>query len=498
MPPAKPADKVEASQSITALTTKEKRPKVKKYSGKEKNLTTGRKIILTKVSIKPTDNADVKIPKKEPSLAKLMWVVSREVIQIANAEKATRAIKFMGPKGTRWVPTPQNSGTVLWHDGSMSVRVWPPCQVELRPEVVSLPKYVPGARPASDSDVVKLSSNENPYRPLLAVLEAITTAANEVNRYPDMQATELMAALAARAQVQPEQVAVGNGSVALLSHILAAVVQPGDEVIYPWRSFEAYPIAISVAGAKGVPVPINAAGSNDLTDMVTAITDKTKLIFVCSPNNPTGAIVTETDFVEFMEKVPTRVLVVLDEAYAEFVRDREAVDGLKLLDRFPNLITLRTLSKAQGLAGLRVGYAIGHPDVIAGVRATATPFGVNMLAQAGAVASLTSGAEQVLSHRVGAIVAERARVLGELRQQGWQVPEAQGNFVWLPLGAATAELAEAAKADGILVRPFGDEGVRVTIADGAANNQFLWLANQWANELQVNADDGGFDIGLLS
>lgn len=368
----------------------------------------------------------------------------------------------------------------------MAESVWPPSQVALRPEVASLPKYVPGARPAKDAEVVKLSSNENPYRPLLAVLEAITTAANEVNRYPDTNATELVAALAERAGVAPEQVVVGNGSVALLAHILAAVVPPGSEIIYPWRSFEAYPIVTGVAGATSVQVPLNDESGCDLPAMLAAITDKTKLIFVCSPNNPTGAAVSEADFVAFMKQVPPHILVVLDEAYAEFVRDPAAVDGLKLLAQFPNLLTLHTLSKAHGLAGLRVGYAIGHPDVIAGVRATATPFGVNILAQAAANASLTSGADQVLQHRVGAIVAERARVLGELRQQGWRVPNAQGNFVWLPLGAATDRLAQTAKDAGILVRPFADEGVRVTIADGAANNQFLWLANQWANDLKIN------------
>jgi len=446
----------------------------------------GRNSILTRVSTKPTVNAEVMMPMIEPSLAKLMCVVSSDVIQIANAEKATRAIKFMAQQGTRWVPTPQNRGTVLWHDGVMAESVWPPSQVALRPEVASLPKYVPGARPAKDAEVVKLSSNENPYRPLLAVLEAITTAANEVNRYPDTNATELVAALAERAGVAPEQVVVGNGSVALLAHILAAVVPPGSEIIYPWRSFEAYPIVTGVAGATSVQVPLNDESGCDLPAMLAAITDKTKLIFVCSPNNPTGAAVSEADFVAFMKQVPPHILVVLDEAYAEFVRDPAAVDGLKLLAQFPNLLTLHTLSKAHGLAGLRVGYAIGHPDVIAGVRATATPFGVNILAQAAANASLTSGADQVLQHRVGAIVAERARVLGELRQQGWRVPNAQGNFVWLPLGAATDRLAQTAKDAGILVRPFADEGVRVTIADGAANNQFLWLANQWANDLKIN------------
>ena len=356
-------------------------------------------------------------------------------------------------------------------------------QVELRPEVAALPKYVAGARPAKGQQLVKLSSNENPYHPLRAVLEAINTAALDINRYPDMNNAELTELLARKAGVAPSQVALGNGSVALLAHILSAVVQPGDEVIFGWRSFEAYPIVVAVAGGVGVQVPLAANGANDLAAMAAAITDKTRVIFVCSPNNPTGATVTENDFEEFMQKVPPHVLVVLDEAYVEFVRDPDAVNGLKLLSKYPNLLTLRTLSKAHGLAGLRIGYAFGHPDIIAGIRATATPFGVNLLAQAAALASFTTGSEQVLSHRVGAIVAERSRVLGELRKQGWKVPDAQGNFVWLPLGAKTEELTQSAREDGILVRPFANEGVRVTIADGAANNQFLWLADRWAKEV---------------
>jgi histidinol-phosphate aminotransferase len=361
----------------------------------------------------------------------------------------------------------------------------------------SAPQHPTPLHPAPLHPALKLSSNENPYLPLPAVVDAISQAAREINRYPDMTCETLISALAAKCEVAPEQVAVGNGSVALLAHILDAFIQPGDEVIYSWRSFEAYPICIAVAGAKPVPVSNTAEMKHDLPAMAAAITDKTKVILVCSPNNPTGPIVTRADFEQFLSQVPSEVLVVLDEAYVEFVRDPLAADGLVLLPQYPNLLTLRTLSKSYGLAGLRVGYAIGNRSVIAGVRATATPFGVNHLAQVAAVASLQPTAERVLAARVAAIVAERTRVVTVLRRQGWQIPDAQGNFVFLPLGSRTAEVAQAAKAAGLLVRPFigagaatsgnnddanqlAEEGIRVTIADGESNNHFLRFAELYA------------------
>lgn len=367
----------------------------------------------------------------------------------------------------------------------------------LRPEIAALPAYQPGARPGKAAHSghghggwgsqlhsqmpaegpVKLSSNENPYLPMPAVVEAITAAAQEINRYPDMHAADLVAALAAKFGVTESQIVTGNGSVAVFAHLLGAVINPGDEVIYPWRSFEAYPICIAVAGGIGVPVQITDDGEHDFPGMLKAITPKTKVIVVCSPNNPTGNTVTTEQFTNFMKEVPPRVLVILDEAYVEFIRNREAVNGVPLLEKYPNLVCLRTMSKAYGLAGLRVGFAIGQPELIAGVRSVSTPFGVNSLAQAAAAAALKPPAERVVTARVTAIVAERTRVVEGLKRQGWQVPDAQGNFVWLPLGRGAKAFAEAAKAEGLLVRPFDDDGinggVRVTISEGAANNKFL-------------------------
>ncbi|MCL1800537.1 MAG: histidinol-phosphate transaminase [Promicromonosporaceae bacterium] len=400
---------------------------------------------------------------------------------------------------------------------------------QLRPEVESLPRYVPGAATPSvsaadaiatapppevapvvpeataaaqtgflyvdnqrsitdrpDLHTVKLSSNENPYLPLPAVIEAIHQASWAINRYPDLQATALVSALAAKTGVTEDQIALGNGSVALLEHALAAILSHGDEVIYAWRSFEAYPICVAVAGGKSVQVPITAAGRYDLTAMAKAVTDNTKAVIICSPNNPTGPTVDKAEFEKFMSELPSHILVILDEAYVEYVRDPNAVNGKDYLEQYPNLISLRTLSKAYGLAGLRVGYALGNEQLISGIKATATPFGVNHLAQVAGVASLQPNAERVLSARIATIVAERTRVRTALTRQGWNVPEAQGNFIWLPVGKQAKIFADAAEKAGLLVRPFVDpqsdanSGVRVTVADGDANNQFLRFAASWA------------------
>ena len=312
-------------------------------------------------------------------------------------------------------------------------------RVPLRPAVEALPPYVPGARPAVGERLWKLSSNENPYGPLPSVVDAITRAATTTNRYPDMYAAELVEALAAFVGVDADQVVVGNGSVAVLAHVLAAVVDAGDEVVFPWRSFEAYPIAVAVAGGRSVMVPLADDGRLDLPAMAAAVTDRTRVVLVCTPNNPTGPVVHRDELDALLAAVPSSVLVVVDEAYLEFVRDPQAPDGVDLLRRYPNVVLLRTLSKAYGLAGLRVGYAVGRPRLVAGIRAVSTPFGVSHVAQQAALASLEPTAQAELFERVEAIVAERTRVGEALREQGWGLPESHANFVWFPLADRHAQ-----------------------------------------------------------
>ena len=234
---------------------------------------------------------------------------------------------------------------------------------------------------------------------------------------------------------------------ALIYQILQAFCDPGDEVVYAWRSFEAYPIAVTAAAATSVQVPVTATGEHDLDAMAAAVTDRTKVVIVCTPNNPTGPSVTQSALLDaFLAKVPSHVLVVVDEAYVEFVRMDDAVDGLALHRASANVVVTRTFSKAYGLANFRVGYAVAHEDVAGALRAVSLPFGVSGVAQAAAIASLAAEAE--LLERVEALVAERTRVRAALLEQGWEIPEAQGNFVWFPLGDRAAGLRGRLRGGG--------------------------------------------------
>jgi histidinol-phosphate aminotransferase len=345
-----------------------------------------------------------------------------------------------------------------------------------RASVASIPAYVAGKPPAPrpGQQVYKLSSNENPYPPLAGVVEAAHEAVARMNRYPDMGNTALYEALAERLGVPRERLAAGTGSVAVLYHLLQAFCETGDEVVYAWRSFEAYPIAVSAAGAVSVQVPVDTDGRHDLTAMAAAVTERTRVVIVCTPNNPTGPSVRGAELRDFLAAVPDHVLVVVDEAYREFVRSEDPVDGLALQAAHANVAVMRTFAKAYGLAGFRVGYLVAHEEVAAAVRACALPFGVSSVAQAAAVASLA--AEEELLQRVQAIVAERDRVVAALSEQGWRFPDAQGNFVWLPLGDRTPAFVAAAEEAGITVRPFAGEGVRASIGEPAGNDVFLRVA----------------------
>jgi histidinol-phosphate aminotransferase len=303
-----------------------------------------------------------------------------------------------------------------------------------------------------------------------------------MNRYPDMGCTELYAALADRLGVPTGHLAAGTGSVATLYHLLQAFCEDGDEVVYAWRSFEAYPIAVAVTGARSVQVPLAPGARHDLDAMAAAVTDRTKVIVVCSPNNPTGPAIGTAEIEAFLDRVPPHVLVVLDEAYREFVRPSPDVpdapfDGVQLQRSRPNVAAVRTFAKAYGLAGFRVGYVVAPEEVAAAVRACALPFGVSAVAQAAAVAAL--GCEAELLRRVEAIVAERTRVRDELLAQGWDVPDAQGNFVWLDSGERTDQLAAAAEAEGVMVRPFPGDGVRVSIGEPGGNDVLLSVAERF-------------------
>jgi histidinol-phosphate aminotransferase len=365
--------------------------------------------------------------------------------------------------------------------------------VTLRPEIAALQPYRQG-RPAA-ADAFKLSSNENPFPPLQAVVDAV--ADSSVNRYPDGAATVLRARLAERYGVTPDEIQVGAGSVSILQQLVTAASGPGDEVLYAWRSFEAYPGLVTVSGATSVQVPLRTGGAqeatHDLDAMAAAITDRTRVILVCSPNNPTSTIVTGAEFEAFMAKVPDTVLVLLDEAYREFVTDPAAVDGIPLLAKYPNLVVLRTFSKAYGLAGLRVGYAVGPAYILDAARATAVPLSVTEPAQRAALAALDNEAE--LLERVAVLIERRVTIAEGLYAAGWTgdlaIPAAQGNFVWLPTGEQTVAAAEILEAGGIVARVFPPDGIRVSIGEPESVEKLLRAAAEVVETLRETPENAG-------
>ena len=358
--------------------------------------------------------------------------------------------------------------------------------VQPRPVVGRLPKYAAGKppEPVPGLESFKLSSNENPLGPVPAVLDVLREAA-DIHRYPDSSCTLLRNALATFLDVPADDIVTGAGSLGALNQILAAFSGQNDdgvpdEVVYAWRSFEAYPICVGLAGAKGVQVPVRSDGGHDLRAMAAAVTARTKVVLLCTPNNPTGPVLTLGETEEFIRSIPTDVVIVIDEAYQEFVRAEDAVNGVALYRKHPNVMVLRTFSKAHGLAGLRVGYSVSQPEITQYLRAAATPFAVSGIGERAAVASLENY-DQVVE-RVQSLVDERTRVLAGLADLGWEVPDAQGNFVWLELGPHSQEFAAMAQRRALSVRAFGDEGVRVSIGEVAANTRFLEICAAYTKE----------------
>ncbi|MFV2198193.1 histidinol-phosphate transaminase [Nocardiopsis sp. LOL_012] len=349
----------------------------------------------------------------------------------------------------------------------------------LRPVLEGIPPYRPGLRVVGpDGRSVKLSSNESPFGPLTSVREAIARASAELNRYPDAGSVALVEALAAHVGVPVDHVAVGAGSVGLLQQLLEAVGEPGAEVVYAWRSFEAYPLLADLAGVRSVRVPIRDE-AHDLGALADAVTENTRMVLVCNPNNPTGTTVHREELAAFLDRVPDHVLVVLDEAYHEYVRDPRVPDGVELYRDRPNVAVLRTFSKAYGLAALRLGYLVAHPHVAIAVNKTLVPFAVNHLAQAAGIASLAAHDE--LMERVAATVEERSRVRDALIASGWTVPPTEANFVWLRAGDDTLDFAAACAEAGVAVRPFAGEGARVSLGTVEEDDVFLAVATAYAH-----------------
>jgi len=346
----------------------------------------------------------------------------------------------------------------------------------VRPAVAAMASYRPGKSAAQAenehgiTDAIKLASNENPYPPVPAVVAAIAAAAGDVNRYGDHRAADLRAAIAGWLDVDVERVAAGCGSVGLLQQLLLAYVDPGDEVVYPWPSFEAYPIDVQLTGGVEVTVPL-VDHTFDLDAVAGAVTDRTKLVLLANPNNPTGTAVHVDQLRRLVEQVPDDVLVVVDEAYREFVTADLGDPITDLQPGHPNVVVLRTFSKAFGLAALRTGYAVADPDVVVELDKVLIAFAVNHLAQVASLAAIAARHE--VQTVVDRITAERDRVVAALRADGWDLPDAHANFVYLPLGSRTDVVFPEMEKRGVVVRPFPGVGMRVTIGTPAQNDRFL-------------------------
>jgi histidinol-phosphate aminotransferase len=325
-------------------------------------------------------------------------------------------------------------------------------------------------------ELAQLASNESPFPPHPQVVEAIAQTAAAMNRYPDPDATLLRRRLAERYETDPSRVAVGNGSCEILLAAAEALCEPGAEILYAWPAFSMYPYLSALTGAREVRVPLGAGAVHDLEAMLAEVTAATQLLLVCNPNNPTSTHIPAAEIAAFCERVPPHVTVILDEAYVEFQTDDDPDATVDMLAEFPNLVVLRTFSKCYGLAGLRVGYALGSPSFRAAVDAVRQPFSVNALAQA-------AGAEAILHQddvlrRVETTIAERLRVEDGLHEIGLETAATQANFSWIDLGDADeGEVVAGLAARQVAVRPgaaLGDPGhIRVSYGTPVENGRFL-------------------------
>lgn len=350
--------------------------------------------------------------------------------------------------------------------------------LRLRPELAAVPSYRPGVAPPprADGRSFKLSSNELPLPPLPEVERAMAAALRDVNRYPPAGGAPLAQAIGGHLDVPAEHVVVGCGAIGLLLNLLQCVAGPGDEVIYPWRSFEAYPIYVRLCGAESVAVPLRRDGSHDLAGMLSAINERSRAVLLCSPNNPTGAVIDPTELGSFLHDVPADLMVVLDEAYVEFLGPEAEAASIDLYRRHPNLVLLRTFSKAYALAGARVGFAVAHDQAADALRKATDVFAVSSIAQAGAIAALWLEALQEMRNRVVDIVSARDALQAELTAVGMTVPRSGGNFVWLPLGDQADAFGAALTAEGVSARVFSGEGVRITVGTPEAHRLVIEVA----------------------
>jgi histidinol-phosphate aminotransferase len=327
-----------------------------------------------------------------------------------------------------------------------------------------------------DSGIAQLASNESPWGPHPEVVEAIARAAGAMNRYPDPAATLLRRRIAERHETDPAEIAVANGSCEILLAATLALCEPGAEILYAWPSFSIYPYLAPLSGAREIRVPLAPGEAHDLDAMLAEVTAATQLMVVCNPNNPTGTHLPAERIAELGERLPEHVTLIVDEAYVEFQLDDDPDATVDLRRRFPNLVLLRTFSKVYGLAGLRVGYALGTPGFRAAVDAVRQPFSVNAVAQAAAAEAIRH--QDDVARRVERTIVERVAVEEGVRELGLTTPDSHTNFSWISLGDRDeAEVVGGLADAGVIVRagtPLGGPGhIRVSYGTSEQNRRFL-------------------------
>ncbi|MDX8391608.1 MAG: histidinol-phosphate transaminase [Mariprofundaceae bacterium] len=345
-------------------------------------------------------------------------------------------------------------------------------------QCANLHPYIPGKpveqllREKGLSAAVKLASNENPYGPSPSAVAAIRDFASEIHRYPDGDSGELKAALAARHAIKSNQILLGNGSNEVLEIIIRTFAGAGDDVVYSARGFIVYALAARAAGANGIAVPEADGLTHDLDAMLAAVQAKTKVICIANPNNPTGSLLNIEDLQAFLDALPRRMIVILDEAYYEYVRG-EIGESIGVLQH-PGLIVCRTFSKAYGLAGLRVGYAVGDDEVLSLVNRFREPFNVNLLAQKAALAALNDA--NWVAGKVAESLQQRQRLEVFLAESGLLGAASHANFVLLRHVQA-AEIARQLENSGIIPRPLAPYGMpewlRISVGTADENRQFM-------------------------
>lgn len=354
--------------------------------------------------------------------------------------------------------------------------------MRIRPEIERITPYRAGAgieeiaRRHGLSEVVKLASNENPYPPFPEVTEAVADAAGGLNRYPEQGAGQLTAALSEATGVPPESLWCGAGSSELLTAMARALGGEDRTFVYPWPSFVMYRVNCLLGGARGREVPLDADHRNDLEALLAAIREDTGMVVVCNPNNPTGTYRSAADLRDFLDRVPDHVLAVVDEAYAEFAVARDYGSAIALAQERRNVAVARTFSKIYGLAGLRAGYVIGHPDTLTSLRKAQIPFSVNRLAAVAAITALRFPErveERRRRNRQGAEFLSAA-----LRERGIEFTPTEANFLWIRLGPDTSRILEDMERRGVLVRALAEEWTRVSIGSERENRRFLEVLDE--------------------